>query len=75
MNIRLETYQNLTRLTILNANFHSYQLNSYNCLSDIKLFCCRFNASEGKLFLFCFPAKLARRQIGLPTNLSRQIVA
>ena len=43
-------------LTILNANFQFYQLNNCNCLSDItKLFCCRFNASEGKLFLFIFP--------------------
>ena len=65
MNIWLETYQNLTHLTILNANFYSYQLNNcncfLNCLSDItKLFCCRFNASASKLFLFIFPL--------LPTN-------
>ena len=80
MNIRLGTYLNLTHLTILNANFHSYQLNNcnclFNCLSDItKLFCCRFNASEGKLFLCIFPPnQLAEestcRQIGLPTNFS-----
>ena len=47
-------------LTILNANFHFYQLNNRNCLfnchSNItKLFCCRFNVSEGKskLFISC----------------------
>ena len=67
MNIWLKTSLNLTHLTILNANFNSYQLNYcnclFNCLSDItKLFCCRFNASEDQLFylLFC--------QIGSPTN-------
>ena len=85
MNIRLGTYLNLTHLTILNANFHSYQLNNcnclFNCLSDItKLFCCRFNASEGKLFLCIFPPnqlaeKSTFRQIGLPTNLSHRIVS
>ena len=78
MSIRLRTYLNLTRLTILNANFHSYQLNNCNCLFDClsnitKLFCCRFNSSEGKLFLFIFPPncvadELACRQIGLPIN-------
>ena len=56
MNIWLETYLNLTHLTILNANFYSYQLNDsncfFNCLSDItKLFCCHFNTSADKLFL------------------------
>ena len=30
-------------------------------------FCCRFNVSEGKSFIY-FSAKLARRQIGSPTN-------
>ena len=45
---------------ILNVNFHSYQLNHcnyfFNCLSNItKLFCCRFNTNEGKLFLFILP--------------------
>ena len=75
MNIRLGTYLNLTHLTILNANFHFYQLNNCNCLSDItKLFCCRFDASEGKLILFIFPLncladKLACRQI-CPVELS-----
>ena len=59
MSIGLGTYLNLTHLTILNTNFHSYQLNNcnclFNCLCDItKLFCCRCNASEGKLFLFIF---------------------
>ena len=75
MNIWLETYLNLTHLTILNAKLHSYQLNNCNCLSDItKLFCCRFNAREGKLFLFIFPPnwlddELACRQI-CPVKLS-----
>ena len=56
INIRLGISLNLTHLTTLNANFQSYQLNNYNCLCDItKLFCCRFNASEGKSFLFIFP--------------------
>ena len=73
MNIQLETYLNLTHLRILNANFYSYQLNNYNCLfnclSDItKLFCCGFNASESKLFLFIllpnsFVDELACQQI------------
>ena len=68
-------------LTILNANFHSYQLNNCNCLNDItKILCGRFNASEGKIFLFIFlpnwlADKLAHQQIGLATNLSCQIVA
>ena len=79
MNIRLEIYLNLTHFTILNANFHSYRLNNCNCLfdclSDItKLFYCRFNASEGKLFLFIFPLnwladELACRRI-CPVELS-----
>ena len=79
MNIRLGTYLNLTHLTISNANFHSYQLNNcnclFNCLNDItKLFCCRFNASKDKLFLFIFPPnwlanELACRQI-YPAKLS-----
>ena len=67
MNIRLGTYLNLMHLTILNANFQFYQLNNcnclFNCLCDItKLFCCHFNANEGKLFY------LLSRQIGSPTN-------
>ena len=42
-------------LTILNANFHSYQLNNCNCLSDItKLFCCHFNTNERKSKIFIF---------------------
>ena len=79
MNIWLGTYLNLTHLTILNANFHSYQLNNcnclFNCFSDItKLFCCRFNASKGKLFTSIFPPnwladELACRQI-YPVELS-----
>ena len=57
-------------LAILNANFHSYQLNNCNCLSDItKLFWCRFNASEEKIKIIYFPAKLARRKI-CPVELS-----
>ena len=59
MNIWQGTYLNLMHLIILNANFHSYQLNNCNylfeCLSDkTKLICCHFNASKGKLFLFIF---------------------
>ena len=37
--------------------------------TEKNFFCCRFNASEGKLKLFI------SRQIGSPTNLSRRIVA
>ena len=55
MNIWLGTYLNLMHLTILNANFQFYQLNNCNCLSDTtKLLYCRFNTSEGKLFLIIF---------------------
>ena len=55
MNIWLGTYLNLMHLTILNVNFHSYQMNNCNCINDItKNFCCCFNASEGNLFLFIF---------------------
>ena len=51
-------------LTILNVNFHSYQLNNcnylFNCLSEItKLFCSCFYASEGKIKIIYFPTKLA----------------
>ena len=64
MNIQLVAYLNLTHLTILNANFDSYQLKNCNCLfsclSDItKLFRCCLNASKSKLFFIYFPAKLA----------------
>ena len=66
MNIRPGMYLNLTHL-ILNANSHFYQLNNCNCLSNItKLFCCRFNASENKLFLLIFPQNWLADELACP---------
>ena len=76
----LGTSLNLMHLAILNTNFHSYQLNNCNRLTDItKFFCCRFNASEDKSKLFVFsPNWLAHKFVPsncLPPILSREIVA